>query len=132
MIRGKIRNKTFSSQTRDFSGLVFGKISPTDIDAFLEFNDILFVFIESKFQGAKIPYGQKLAFERLTRAIHHPPRRHCYFLLCEHSCEAEKDIDFANIRILSVYFNGRWKPDKRTALEFIQSAISFHLGGVTE
>ena len=33
--RGKIRNRECAGQLKDFSGLRFGKITPTDIDGFV-------------------------------------------------------------------------------------------------
>ena len=44
--RGVIRNRQFAQQLRDFSGLRFGKITPTDIDGFMDFGDRLFVVLE--------------------------------------------------------------------------------------
>ena len=46
--RGKIRDATLIDRLRDFSGLRYGRITPTDIDAFMEFGNKAFVFIEAK------------------------------------------------------------------------------------
>ena len=61
MSESLIRNRDYMRQIKDFSGLRFGKISPTDIDGFLDFGNSLFIFVEMKHGDARIPYGQKLA-----------------------------------------------------------------------
>jgi len=37
-----IRNEDFMRQIKEFSGMRFGRISPTDIDCFLDFGNKLF------------------------------------------------------------------------------------------
>jgi hypothetical protein len=44
------------------------KITPTDIDYMAECNSH-FLFFEMKTEGAKMPFGQQLAFERLLREL---------------------------------------------------------------
>lgn len=73
--RGVIRNREYAKQLKDFSGLRYGKITPTDIDGFLDFGDQLFVVVEGKHAGSAIQTGQRLALERLVDACHCPPRR---------------------------------------------------------
>ena len=68
-LRGFIRNRAFAQQIRDFSGMRFGNITPTDIDGFIEYKNRGFVVIESKFGQSKLQGGQRLAFERLIDAL---------------------------------------------------------------
>ena len=70
--RGKIRNREYASQLRDFSGMRYGSITPTDIDAFFEVRNKVFIFVEIKHGDAKLPKGQRLALERLVDAIDKP------------------------------------------------------------
>ena len=49
--RGKIGNRRRALQIRDFTGLRWGNITPTDIDALIDFGDKVFVFIEVKKKG---------------------------------------------------------------------------------
>jgi len=106
-MRGKIRNRKRAKQLRDFSGLRFGKITPTDIDAFLEFSDKLFVWIESKRVGASLPYGQKLALERVCDAVQEV-RELAVVLVVEHDVSVEKDIDLAKARVRLVRRDKAW------------------------
>jgi hypothetical protein len=104
--RGAIRNRALAMRVRDYTGLRFGKITPTDIDGFMEFGGRLFVFIEGKSGSANMPYGQQLALERLTDAVHKPPERYAICLISKHNDEG--DIDAANSRLTRYRWNGRW------------------------
>ena len=109
--RGVIRNRKFAGQLRDFSGLRFGTITPTDVDGWIDFSNRLFVFIEAKHGEARLPYGQELALARLTDACHTPPDRVAITLICSHNTDG--DIDFANIPVTRYRWNGNWCDDKR-------------------
>lgn len=61
--RGKIRNREHVP-VKDFSGLRYGKITPTDIDGFVEFKDKIFILLELKFGDSVLKYGQRTALER--------------------------------------------------------------------
>ncbi len=105
--RGKIRNREYAQQLNDFSGLRFGKITPTDIDGFLDFGDKVFIIVESKHGGSEMPYGQRLALERLCDACEDSGRA-TYLMLCSHNTDSE-DIDYANIRVKACRRNKQWK-----------------------
>ena len=44
--RGVIHNRERGAQIRDYSGLRFGNITPTDIDGFMDFGGRVFVVFE--------------------------------------------------------------------------------------
>lgn len=121
--RGVIRNRKFAQQLRDFSGLRFGRITPTDIDGFMDFGDRLFVVLEGKHQGSPLHYGQRLALERLVDACHCPPRRVAVALILEHTESADEDVDFGVSLVRAMRWNGAWIPQShkritcRTAIE---------------
>lgn len=106
--RGAIRNRQLAMQIRDFTGLRFGKITPTDIDAFLEFGDRLFVLIEGKRDGAPVAYGQMLALARLADACHCPPRRYATAIVVDHTTSSE-DIDYATATVRTWRWGGEWR-----------------------
>ena len=101
--RGVIRNRERATQIRDFSGLRFGNITPTDIDACIEYRNKGFVFIESKYGNAILPFGQRLALERLIDALAKP----AILLIGRH--EIEGDVDYAGISVTDYYFNNIWR-----------------------
>ena len=108
--RGKIQNREFASQIRDFTNLRWGNTTPTDIDGFVEFGDKLFFVIEVKYNDTKLPYGQRLAIERLVDAIERS-QRVCYGIVAIHKTDG--DIDVGGCEVVEYRFQGEWhKPRK--------------------
>jgi hypothetical protein len=106
--RGVIRNRAAAQQIKDFSGLRYGKITPTDIDGFIDFGDRLFVLIEGKFNGAILSGGQMLALQRLTDACHCPPRRYAVAFIVDHYQQGA-DVDYANATVRTYRWGGTWR-----------------------
>lgn len=92
--RGEIRNRKLASKLRDYRILKYNKITPTDIDGFVEFGNKLFVLIEGKTGCAPLPYGQKLALERLSDCCSDKEKgRTSILIICEHKYNDIGDID---------------------------------------
>lgn len=125
--RGKIRNREQAQQIRDFSGLRWGTITPTDIDGFFEINNELFVFIEIKFKGKNLPYGQKLALERLIDILQKDKK--AILIIAKHNENPEDDINAAACEVVQYRFRGKWViPTRRFKLkEFCDSFIEMQL-----
>jgi hypothetical protein len=105
---GVIRDRGFAEQGRDYRGLVFGTISPTDIDGFLDFGNKAFVFIEAKYGHTLVAAGQRLAIERLNDATEESGRR-ALLLIAEHRTPATQQIDMARARVREYYTRRRWQ-----------------------
>ncbi len=105
--RGKIRHRDRAKQLHDFTGLLWGKITPTNIEGYVEFAGKVFFFIEDKFEGAEMPYGQRLAFERLVDVIEQGGAK-AYLLLVEHNAPPDRDIDVAKCKVISWRTGGEW------------------------
>lgn len=121
MQRGKIYCRTRAKQLRDFTGLQFKNITPTDIDAFVEFGDVLFVFIEAKQNGYSLPHGQKLGLERICDAIHgtrneNSRQRIAALIVIEHETDCDEDIDCAEAKVAGIYQDAKWRtPQHQTS-----------------
>lgn len=126
-IRGKAHTPALSTQVRDFSGLRYNNITPTDIDAFMDFGDKLFIIIEAKLSGADMPYGQRLALMRLVDACHSANGRKAIGVVCEHG-NRTGEIDFANSIVVSVYWDRKWHSDKRrrSVRALIDSVLAYY------
>lgn len=111
MIRGKIRNPEQAMKVRDFSGLRWGKITPTDVDGFVEFANTLFVFIEGKFGGSAMPYGQRLALERLCDACHDEIRKK-YGIAFVVAHDGSDSFDYAAGPVVQYRWRGKWVEPK--------------------
>ena len=104
-VRGAIRNDIYARTLNDYSGLLYGKITPTDIDGFIDFQNRAFVVIEMKYADAKMPYGQRLALERLTDAIHSTGRP-CACFVAQHY--GGQMVDAARCQVTEFRFNKKW------------------------
>lgn len=65
--RGVIVNVARKQQINDFSGLRYGNITPTDVDGVIEYRNRGWIFLEIKYMDAQLPFGQRLALERMVR-----------------------------------------------------------------
>jgi len=109
MQRGKIQNRKRAKQIKDFSGLRWDKITPTDLDAFVEFDNQIFIFIELKYREKQIDGGQKLAFERLVDIV--GKEKEAILIVARHEVDdPEKDIDAANCEVIKYRFREKWMP----------------------
>ena len=104
--RGEIRNRAYAQQLRNFSGMNWGKITPTDIDGYVEFGDKVFVFFETKFGSAKMPRGQELALERLVDAV--GATRHALLVVATHNTPPTEDLQFHDCVVAKYRHCGRW------------------------
>ncbi|MCI0348145.1 MAG: hypothetical protein L0Z53_01860 [Acidobacteriales bacterium] len=109
--RGKAHSPHLSTQVRDFSGLCWGKITPTDFDAFIDFGDQLHVYIESKLPDVDLPHGQKLALQRAVDAASESGIRKSIGIICVHE-NREGEIDFANCIVSEYRWRGVWRTTK--------------------
>ena len=118
--RGLVQNSDAAKQLYDFTGLKWGTITPTDVDAFIDFGNKVFVIIEYKFGDTEMPDGQRWALERLVNAVLKP----CILIHATHSTPLKQDIDGANAIVVRVYWKGQWRSDgKRT----VKQAIDYFL-----
>ena len=122
--RGKIRNREFASTLRDFAGLRWGSITPTDIDGFLDFGNKAFVFIESKHENGTLRGGQKLALERLVDSVSVP----AILIVAKHNAGAGDDIDLGANFVTQYRLKGKWQKPKEQIS--VRSAIEAFLAFV--
>jgi hypothetical protein len=116
---GEIRSTANIGQVVDFSGLRFGTILPTDVDAFIDFQNKLFIDIEAKYGDAEMPLGQRLALERRCDASRVPAT----VLVVRHNTPPGTPIDLANARAVAYYWRGQWVQITRraTCREFVEA-----------
>lgn len=105
--RGAVHSPARAAQLRDFTGLRYGLITPSDIDAFIDFGGKAYVIIETKVVGNPLPQGQRLLLERLCDALN--GSAHALVLIAEHNTPAHRPIDIARA-LVSEYRNhtGEW------------------------
>lgn len=91
--RGVIYNRDKKRRLMTFEGLQFGNITPTDIDAFLDFGGKVYVVIEAKGVGVPVPTGQRIALDRLLFKLAEPPSKAIVVIADTPDGEIEDDVD---------------------------------------
>ena len=122
--RGKIRNKEHVP-VKDYSGLQYGKITPTDIDGFMDFGNKTFIFIEPKYGTGVIPFGQKLALERLCDACESSDRASAVIVARYNTKTGE--IDVAPLPVSEYRIQNKWHIPSReiTVRQAIDTLIAW-------
>ncbi len=82
----EIRNEDYLKQFKDFEGLKWGTIRPTDIDMVVDFHNKLLIWVELKYGETEIPPGQRLALERICDAIEKAGLK-SYVLIAKHNSQ---------------------------------------------
>ena len=126
--RGKINNRERAKQIVDFSGIRFENITPTDIDGLIEFHGKYWIWIELKHGDAEIPFGQRLAFERLADNLEKVGKPTIFIISSHEQDDPEKDIDCANSIVREYRSRNVWHtPQKQiTTIELIKKFLEYH------
>ena len=107
MQRGRITYHTRARQQRDYSGVRYGNITPTDIDGIIDYKNRCWVIIELKYMDATIPFGQMLCLERLTDDLQRVKPTLC--IIASHmQHNPELDIDVANSLVTHYRKDSMW------------------------
>lgn len=106
MLRGQTTHKARATQGRDYSGLRYGNITPTDLDGLIEFRDKAYVLIGAKLENAVMSGGQKLALERLCDDLN--KIKPTLLVLVKHNTPVNQEIDFAKCNVEQYRYKGRW------------------------
>lgn len=104
--KGIILNRERARQIRDFSGMLYGSITPTDIDGLIEYRNKCYVLFEEKYKDAALPRGQELALERMCDDL--GKIKPALLIVANHEAEPEKDIDVAGSLVVKFRYNGSW------------------------
>ena len=110
--RGAVRDEAMYTQLKDYSQIRYGKITPSDIDGFLDFNDKLFVFLELKYIGTELKGGQRLAYQRVCDACQKEGRE-SLVIVAHHNYPPEQTIPVHEIPVSEIRYRGEWRPTKK-------------------
>jgi hypothetical protein len=103
-MRGEINNRDRAAQIRNFSGLRWKNITPTDIDGLIEYQNKCYIFIEAKYGNGELPFGQSLALTRLVDDLRKPS----ILFVAIHQTPIGQDIDMKTTLVSDFYFRGKW------------------------
>lgn len=104
-IRGEIYNRPRAKQINNFNGLIYGAITPTDIDGVIDFHGKCFVFLEMKYRDTPLPFGQRLAFERIVNNSKRP----AICIIARHDMQPDLDVDVKNCMVSEYYTGNTWR-----------------------
>lgn len=116
LIRGVIEHDARSRQINDFSGLLYGNITPTDIDGLIEYRNKAYVIFEVKYGAKDVPYGQKLAIERLVNDTSNMGKQSIALIIEHNVDDASKQIPVAECNVRELYYcrERKWRTPKQT------------------
>ena len=83
----------------------WGSIPPTDVDGLIDFGNKLFVLFELKHTRARVPYGQRLAIERVVDAIQSDTKE-AFGIIATH--DSDGDIVAAEAIVTEYRYRGEW------------------------
>ena len=114
-------------QIKDFSGLLFGNITPTDIDGLIEYHGRAYVIIELKFNDRQVPFGQKLALERLTDDLEKAGKQSLCIIAKHNTINPRDAIDVANATVSEYRFRLQWRNDNTgTVKNLVKRFLELH------
>jgi len=112
-------NRDKVKQLIDFTGILNeGKLSATDMDGMIEYKNQLYLFIEIKEGNKDLPFGQKLALERLTDDL--SKVKPTIAIVAEHNItNPNVDIVMAECIVREIRFNNKWSPVESTTVRTV-------------
>jgi len=136
-MKSKILNPKRMKQLIDFKGLELDNgIYPTDIDGLIEYHDSEYIILEVKHNKAKVPWGQRLALQRMVDDFTKAGKK-AVAIVCEHSVDdTNKPVVAAVCNVRELYYGGekRWRPPDspmtvRQAVNNFRKYANKHKGG---
>ncbi len=132
--RGKIINRERARQQIDFSGLRFGNITPTDIDyppiaGAIEYKNKAYIFMEFKYENAKMAFGQRLFHERHTDDLEY--RKPTITIIASHNThDCNENIDAANASVREYRYKRKWTLISARLKITVRKMIELFLGNL--
>lgn len=132
-MRGVLQHPLRQQQIIDFNGMVYGSITPTDIDGVIEYKNKAYVFFEVKYDGKELPLGQKIAIERLVNDTSANGKESIALVLTHSVDNAEQPVTVTECIVREVYHSKekKWREPKHkiTAKQAVDEFISHIIGG---
>ncbi len=128
--RGTIQNIARAQQINDFNALIMGTITPTDIDGLIEYRNKAYVFLEVKYLDKELPYGQRLALERLATDVSVNNKKSIVIVASHDVQDTAQGIDVAICPVRCYYLNGAWRNPIKDIT--VKDAIKAYIDKVVE
>ena len=129
--RGGIKHKGRYKQLITYEGLEMPlynprKITPTDIDGFVDLNGNAFLYLEAKKFDAELIKGQRIAFENLVKA-HKKAEIQSLVIVFNHYSEPDEIVDAKNCEVREWLSNNSrgWQKYNGTVYSMIEKWEAF-------
>ena len=122
---GKIENRERSLQCKDYTGMRWGNITPSDADGIFDYKDRAFFMLEYKYGNAQMPAGQRICLERFCDSIT-KVKGYSVAILAHHNQQPHEDIDCANAIVSTYRIGYEWKKtsaEGTTVYKLVNSVI---------
>ena len=130
-MRGEIKHIDRYKQLISYGVMeLMRRITPTDIDGFIDLNGKCFIYIEGKLINKTMDYGQRLALENVVKSHEKANHMSCAIIF-RHNTKADEIIDAKNQSVDEVYLRGKndifkWRKIKNTKLlEFLNNYMEY-------
>jgi len=131
--RGQIQNRERRKQIFDMRSLLYGKITPTDLDAMIEYKNTGFVLIEAKYkQDFYQEMGQQLAHERMARALWIANKPTVLIFARHDIANPASDVDLSTCQVTQYYYCGKWHRCNRWTVKQITDSFIRHLDNLIQ
>lgn len=123
---GVFKSRDNAKQLIVFSGMTFGNIAPTDVDALIEYRNKAYIVFECKYATADLPFGQRLALTRMVDALQSAGKE-AVLMICEHTVEAHNDVVLGDTIVRSIYYHRQFHqmPPETTTKEMTERFINY-------
>lgn len=132
--RGVIHHGERFNQPLAFEGVRYGNITPTDVDALIEYRDKAYILCEVKYRGKDVPYGQKLALERMVDDLAITGKKTIAIIGDHNIHDAHERIQLKDCVVREIYYckEKEWRKTNRpmTMKQLIDSFIVKIVGDV--
>ena len=124
--RGVFHSEARARQLIKFEGIKYGNITPTDIDAMIEYQNMAYIFVEVKHLNKRLDRGQELALQRMVDDAAKVGKIAVAFVLEHDVTDSNNDVYLTECKIRNFYYGGHWldkhtgKPPKEVFDSFIE------------
>lgn len=102
-----ITNRARLAQLVDFKSLRWGKVMPTDLDAVIEIRDKGYVILEAKVGKQPMPFGQRLAIERMANDLS-ISGKWVLAVVVSHDTPLDEDVDLGACWVEAIWSLSEW------------------------
>lgn len=128
--RGVFHNTARAQQLNNFNNLVMETITPTDIDGLIEYKNKAYVFFEVKYLATELPFGQRLALERLASDVSKANKKAIVIVASHEVEDVAQGIDVSVCPVRCYYLYGKWHNPKQETT--VKDAIKAYIDKIVD